>query len=161
MSRHAPPAATDRGLPFWAGAAVGWALIAWGIAGVARNALDTRPADLVRFVAGGIVLHDLLIVPLALLVALVVVRAVPRRMRRWVQAALVVAAPLALFAYPQLRGYGRIPGNPTALPHDYATNLTLVLLALAAALATVAVASAQWSRRRRRSGRLGSVSRHP
>jgi hypothetical protein len=133
---------------FWVGAAAGWALVAWGIAGVVRHRVDTRPADLVRFVVGGIVIHDLIVVPLALVVTLVVARTVPVGPRRWAQAALVVAAPLTLFAYPLVRGYGRIPGNPTALPHDYATNLALVLLAVGAVVAVAAGAAAR-SRHRR------------
>ncbi len=140
----APPGATDRGPVFWVGAAAGWALVAWGIAGVVRHRVDTRPADLVRFVVGGIVIHDLIVVPLALVVA----RAVPLGLRRWAQAALVMAAPLALFAYPLVQGYGRIPGNPTALPHNYATNLALVMLAVGAVVAVAAGVAAR-SRHRR------------
>ncbi len=145
MTTEAPPGSTDRGPVFWVGAAAGWALIAWGVLGVVRHRVDTRPADLVRFVVGGIVIHDLMVVPLALVVALVVARTVPRQPRRWVQAALVVAAPLALLAYPLVRGYGRIPGNPSVLPHDYATNLVIVL---ASVVTLTALMAAIRSRRR-------------
>jgi hypothetical protein len=123
---------------FWTTAVLGWAVIAWGVAGVVRHHVDTRPADLLRFVAGGILLHDLVVVPLALVGAYLLNRAVPAPWRRWVQVTLVVAAPLALFAYPMVRGFGRIPGNPTALPHDYATNLALVVTAVVAIVAALA-----------------------
>jgi hypothetical protein len=108
------------------------------VAGVVRHHVDTRPADLLRFVAGGILLHDLVVVPLALVGAYLLNRAVPVPWRRWVQVTLVVAAPLALFAYPMVRGFGRIPGNPTVLPHDYATNLALVVTAVVAIVAALA-----------------------
>ena len=56
-----------------------------GVAGVVRHHVDTRPADLLRFVAGGILLHDLVVVPLALVGAYLLNRAVPAPWRRWVQ----------------------------------------------------------------------------
>ena len=124
---------------FWFSAAAGWAIIAWGVAGALRHHIDSRPVDLLRFVAGGILVHDLAAVPLALLVAAVVNRAVPPGSRRWIQATLVIVGCLALLAYPLLRGFGRLPTNPTALPHDYAVNLAWVLLVVVMAVACVAV----------------------
>ncbi|MBA2438823.1 MAG: hypothetical protein H0V52_10830 [Acidimicrobiia bacterium] len=138
---------------FWTTAVLGWAVIAWGVAGVVRHHVDTRPADLLRFVAGGILLHDLVVVPLALVGAYLLNRAVPVPWRRWVQVTLVVAAPLALFAYPMVRGFGRIPGNPTVLPHDYATNLALVVTAVVAIVAALATTH----RRRPRPSRRTAV----
>lgn len=142
MSGAPPAAPAHRAVVFWVSAVLGWGVIAWGVAGAVRHQVDTRPADLARFVVGGILIHDLLVVPLALVTAYALGRVVPAPWRRWVQAALIVAAPLALFAYPQLRGYGRIPGNPTALPHDYATNLALVVAAVVAVCAAAAVVGA-------------------
>lgn len=124
---------------FWTSAVVGWSAIAWGVGGIVRQSVDTRPGDLVRFVVGGILVHDLVVVPLVLVAAWVVLRAVPARWRRWVQATLIVAGPLTLFASPMVRGYGRIPGNPTALPHDYAANVGLVLLVVVGTVALGAV----------------------
>lgn len=146
MTEEPPAASSKPGAVFWTTAVLGWAVIAWGVAGVVRHHVDTRPADLLRFVAGGILLHDLVVVPLALVAAYLLNRAVPAPWRRWVQVTLVVAAPLALFAYPMVRGYGNIPGNPTALPHDYAANLVLVVLAVAT---VCVVASVVGSLRRR------------
>ncbi|MBW3573319.1 MAG: hypothetical protein KY450_00425 [Actinobacteria bacterium] len=132
---------------FWGSAAAGWAVIAWGVWGAVGQHVDTRPADLVRLVVGGILVHDLVVVPLALLGTWVVARVVPARGRRWVQAALVATAPLALFAYPMVRGFGRLPDNPTALPHHYAANLALVTSAVALAVAAVAAVDALRRRR--------------
>lgn len=159
MSTETPAGSTDRGTAFWVSAAAGWALIAWGFAGVARHQVDTRPADLARFVAGGLLVHDLVLVPTTLLAALVVVWVVPRRWRRWVQAALVVAAPLALFAYPLVRGFGRIPTNPTALPHDYATNLAWVVAVVVTAVAVVSAVMACRVRARLRAPPRGARGR--
>lgn len=112
---------------FWATAAVGWGVIGWGVAGVFRNSLDTRPANLATFVVGGVALHDLVVAPLAVLAGVAVVRAVPRRARGPVQAALVVSAVVALFAYPLVRAYGLAANNPTSLPYNYGRNLVIVL----------------------------------
>ncbi len=99
MTEEPLSTASKPGAVFWTTAVLGWAVIAWGVAGVVRHHVDTRPADLLRFVAGGILLHDLVVVPLALVAAYLLNRAVPAPWRRWVQVTLVVAAPLALFAF--------------------------------------------------------------
>ena len=112
---------------FWITAAIGWAVIAWGVVGVFSNSLDTRPANLAKFVVGGALLHDLLVAPLAILAGVLVTRAVPAKARGPVQAALVVSAIVGLFAFPLVRGYGLAANNPTSLPHNYGMNLLIVL----------------------------------
>ena len=112
---------------FWASAVVGWGVIAWGVIGILSNSLDTRPANLARFVVGGALLHDLVVAPLAILAGVLLVRAVPGRARAPIQAALVVSAIVALFAYPLVRAYGLAANNPTSLPRNYGLNLAIVL----------------------------------
>ena len=116
-----------RGPGFWTSAAAGWAVIAVGLVGILSNRIDTRPASLARFVVGGALLHDLLVAPVVLALALVVARLVPGRARPVVQVALFVTAVVSLFAFPLVRGYGRAARNPTSLPHDYTLNLLVVL----------------------------------
>lgn len=112
---------------FWISAAVGWAVIGWGVVGIFRHSLDTRPANLAKFVVGGALLHDLLVAPLVILAGVLLARAVPGRARGPVQAALAVSAIVALFAWPLVRAYGLAAHNPTSLPHNYALNLVIVL----------------------------------
>jgi hypothetical protein len=112
---------------FWVSAGVGWAVIAWGVVGVFSNRLDTRPANLARFVVGGALLHDLVVAPLAIVAGVLLARAVPARARAPIQAALVVSAIVALFAYPLVRAYGLAANNPTSLPRNYGLNLAIVL----------------------------------
>ena len=114
-------------LRFWISAAIGWAVIAWGVIGILSNSLDTRPANLAKFVVGGALLHDLLVAPVAVLVGVLIARTVPAPARGPVQAALAVSAIIALFAYPLVRGYGLAANNPTSLPHNYGLNLVVVL----------------------------------
>ena len=132
-------AAPKRGPLFWASAAVGWALILWGVRGALHHRIDTRPSQLARFLLGGALAHDLVVAPLALLAGVALSRTVRGRWRAPVQSALFIAATLALFTYPALRGYGRALHNPTSLPHDYARNLAIVVTAVVLAIAAGAI----------------------
>ena len=120
----------NRGPLFWLSAAAGWALILWGVRGALHHRIDTRPGQLARFLAGGALLHDLVVAPIVLLVGLAVARVVPAAWRSAVQAAAVISACVALFSYPLVRGFGRGAHNPTSLPHNYALNLTVVVAAV-------------------------------
>ena len=141
MSSTAPRAqAAKGGALFWLSAVAGWVVIAVGVRGIVQNSLDTRPGNLARFVVGGALLHDLVVAPLVIVVAVGVGRAVPRRARAVVQGALVVSAVVALFSYPLVRAYGLAANNPTSLPHDYATNLLVVLGVVWAAAAVLVLA---------------------
>ena len=112
---------------FWITAAVGWAVIGWGVFGIFSNSLDTRPANLAKFVVGGALLHDLLIAPVVIVAGVLLARSVPARARGPVQAALAVSAIVALFAWPLVRAYGLAANNPTSLPHNYGRNLLVIL----------------------------------
>ena len=124
---------------FWVSAAAGWAVIAVGLRGIFTNSLDTRPANLARFVVAGALLHDLLVAPVVIVLAVALARNVPGRARAAVQAALAVSGIVALFSYPLVRAYGLAAHNPTSLPHNYAANLLIVLGVVWAVAAAVAV----------------------
>lgn len=124
---------------FWISAAAGWGVIGFGVWGILSNGLDTRPANLARFVVGGALLHDLVVAPLVILLGVLFARAVPGRARGTVQAALVISGIVALFSYPLVRAYGLAANNPTSLPHNYALNLTIVLGVVWAVAALVVV----------------------
>ncbi len=112
---------------FWASAAAGWAVIAWGLRGILQHSLDTRPANLAKFVVGGALLHDLFVAPLVIVAGVALARAVPGRARAVVQGALAISGMVALFSYPLVRAYGLAAHNPTSLPHNYTANLLIVL----------------------------------
>jgi hypothetical protein len=143
VTRADQPASAGRrtGPVFWISAAAGWAGIGVGLRGILEHSLDTRPADLARFVVGGALLHDLVVAPLVILLGVLVGRAVPARARSVVQAALVVSGAVALFSYPLVRAYGLAANNPTSLPHNYTANLLGVLGIVWAVAATVVVVS--------------------
>lgn len=112
---------------FWISAAIGWAIIAYGLRGLFHHHVDTRPPNLGLFVIGGDVVHDLLFAPVVLLIGVAVARVAPRRWRSGVQAALIISGCLMLFAYPLVRDYARVIHNPSSLPHNYTANLTIVI----------------------------------
>lgn len=116
-----------RGAAFWVATAAGWALIAWGLRGIAAHRTDTRPGQLLRFFATGLAAHDLLLAPVVLAVGVVVARSVPGRWRPPVQTALFFAGTASLYAYPLVRGYGHGLGNPTSLPRHYGLGLVMVV----------------------------------
>jgi hypothetical protein len=136
-----------RGLLFWGSAAAGWALILWGVRGALHHHVDTRPGQLVRFLIGGALAHDLVLAPLVLLTGVVLARWVAGRWRAPIQAALVISGTLVLFTYPELRGYGHALGNPTSLPHNYAANLAEVVAAVVIATTVAALVGVSASRR--------------
>ena len=150
-------AAPRRGPLFWLSAAGGWALIAWGARGALHHDIDTRPGQLVRFLLGGALAHDLVLAPAALLIGVLITRRVGGRWRAPLQSALFISATLVLFAYPLVRGYGRVFRNPTSLPHNYAANLTALVAAVAVGTAVVALVSPN----RRRDGGAPAPGRRP
>jgi hypothetical protein len=137
---------TRRPPSFWVGAAIGWAVIAYGLRGLWHHRLDTRPANLARFVVGGALIHDLLLAPVVLLLGIALSRIVPPAIRAVVQGALIVSACLALFSWPLVRDYARVLHNPSSLPHNYTANLGIAIglvWLVAAALAAAKIRKAR------------------
>ncbi len=123
-------------------AAVGYGL--WGLVGTADR---TRPVFAALWFGGGVLAHDALLAPGALLVAGAVVRWVPVRARSVVQGALFVSAAVSLVALPLVAGLGGAAGNPSANPLPYPRNLALVLAAVWGAAVLLVVARAVRDRR--------------
>jgi len=123
---NAPTTPSSRGPMFWLAAAAGWALMIFGVRGIFIHHIDTRPWDLGRFFAGGLIGHDLLFAPLVAVVALAARRVIPGRLRGPVEAAVFVAGTVFLFAYPGIRRFADVLHNPTSLPHNYTVNAALV-----------------------------------
>ena len=95
------------------------ALISYGIVGLLCNATDTHPRNFLAFFVGSALAHDLVLVPLVLAIGWLGLRRVPPAVRPALAAALVVAGPVVLYAYPFIRGYGRDAHNPSLLPNQY------------------------------------------
>lgn len=145
----APTADERPGATFWIGLVVGGGVMAFGIRGVLMNARATHPTELVRWVVGADLLHDLLFAPVVIAAGWLVVRAVPRSWRVPVQAGLVACGVAALVGWAAWRGYGRatVPDNPTVQPLDYTTAI-LTVWAIVGAIVAIWIAIAAIGRRR-------------
>lgn len=110
---------------------------------------DVRdPADVLVWLGGAALLHDVLIAPAVLLVGLVVVRGGTRGP---VRGALLVAGALTAVALPVLLRPGRT-ANPSVLPLDYPRNWLISLVAVFTVTALWAAARG-FARGRRRPDR--------
>jgi hypothetical protein len=147
MSATAAPRRHPR--PAWIGVAVGWALVVNGARGLLHDADATRPADAARWFAGLLLVHDAILVPVALLVGWAVGRLVPRVAVVPVRLGVAGSAVVLALAWPLVRGYGRRAANPTLLPLDYTRNLLIVLAAIWAVVGVAIVASVLSARARR------------
>ena len=86
-------------------------------------------SDLVHtavWLAGGVVLHDFVLVPLTLLLGLVLVRLLPANLRAPVAGGLVVLGTVTLMAVPVLGGWGANADNPTILDRNYPVGWLVV-----------------------------------
>jgi hypothetical protein len=136
----APAPPPRYGRLFWALLPVGGLLMAWGLAGLFRDAASTVPASWLRWFLGGLLAHDLLLAPAVLAVGLAV-RRLPPALQAPARAALIVSGTLGLMSVPLLLGYGRAtqPGNVSLLPGDYPRSLAITAGAVWAAAAAWAL----------------------
>ncbi|MEX5633323.1 hypothetical protein [Parafrankia sp. FMc2] len=128
----------------------GLAALGYGLAGLVTHPRPVNLPNSTRWLAGGVLVHDLVLVPATVLVGLVLARFVPAPYRAVAQGALIVSASVALMCLPLWLGYGGTPGNPTTNPLPYRRNLALVLGAVWAAAAAIMILRAVRRRRRHR-----------
>ena len=134
--------------------ALGAGTAGFGLIGLLVNASQTHPANWLTYLVGGLLAHDALLVPLIAAVSVLLVRALPGRVRGAAMAALFIGGSLVLVAIPVLSGKGRLANNPSILPsHHYALDL---LIAVAIAWMLVAIAARATARAPRSSTRAGS-----
>ncbi len=134
--------AGPRGWWFWSGLVLGWGVMAYAVRGALMDSGGTNPSQLVRWVIGGALLHDLLVAPIVTGIAVLLAWRAPAWWGRPVAAAAAVTAIVVLFSWPVLRGYGRHPGNSSTLPRNYGAGLAWVLGAVWLVTAAVVVVRA-------------------
>ena len=141
----------ERSRWFWPALAAGWALIAVGIVGMFSQRDRTTPFQLVRYVIGFLLVHDLIVAPVVIGVGWLVTRFVPAVARGPLRAALALSALVVAFSWPLLRRYGEHATNDSALPLDYRRTVPAVL-AVVWLVALGVLAARVVSVRRRRAG---------
>lgn len=134
------------GVGFWVAMALGGSVALFGAGGLLTAEGNDLPSFIPWF-AGGALLVDLVVVPLAAAVGLVGRRFVPSPAWPPVRAGLLASAALAVFAAPLIIDLGGRPDNDSLRPRDYGSGLlTAVAVVWAIALA-VAVATMLADRR--------------
>ncbi|MCX5418275.1 hypothetical protein [Streptomyces sp. NBC_00078] len=108
--------------------------------------MDVRDvSDVLVWLGGAVVLHDVVIAPVVLLAGLLLVRG---GVRGPVRGALLVVGVLSAVALPVLLRPGRT-ANSSVLPLDYPRNYLIALAAVATMTATWSAVRALGRRRRR------------
>ncbi len=138
------PARTDTeasrfGPAFWVGMVVGVAVVAFG----AMNLVEVqrpRLPSIGRWFVGGALALDLILVPVAAAVGVLLRRVVPDLAWPPVRAALLASAVLVAFSLPLILDKGGRPDNASLRPRAYESGLAWALLAvwLVAGLAAAA-----------------------
>lgn len=112
-------------------AATGVGFIAWGL-WLMRDFTREQLTSEAFWLAGGVVLHDAVLAPVAVLIGLVGARLLPRAFRRSAATAFVVWGTLTIAFLPVLSGQGGKPGNDTILGRPYVLSWVVMTLLLAA-----------------------------
>lgn len=122
---------------------VGLGALIFGLRGLITGGVATHwPVPVVWLVAG-VLVHDLVLVPLLAAAGWVLARLVPAPARPVVRGGLLLAGVLTLVALPLLSGKGDA-SNPSLTPLHYTRNWA-ILLALTAVV-TVSLAVLRWQR---------------
>ena len=124
----APTRGGPSGVLFWASAAIGVGMIAIGVAGVLRDQDATVPRNLALWLFGSGIVHDVVVIPLAVLLGWATGRVLPRYAWTPVRLGLAWSALISIMFWPAVRGWGVREGNPSLFPLDYARNLTVTLV---------------------------------
>lgn len=112
---------------FWTCAAIGLAVLAYGVGGLFLEGDRTHPEQWIRWFAGSLIVHDFVVTPIVIAVGSYLVGRVQRPYRAIVQGTLFATGVITLTTWPFLRGYGLRSDNASVLPNNYALGLSLVL----------------------------------
>lgn len=119
----------------------GIALLAVGAGKLATTSGDVATAAaVVAWLVGGVLIHDLVVAPLALALAAGGRRWLPPSWQRGAIVMLVIVGSMSVWALPVLTGLGARPDNPTLLDRNYAAGW-LIVAALALVASVVLVVS--------------------
>jgi hypothetical protein len=125
-------AATDErpGVGFWFGLALGTPIMAYGAYELVDQVGWPRAFDVATWLGGGLLLHDLVLVPIVLASVWAVGRVAPCALRNPLRAGILGSALVVAVAWPALRGYGNRSDNATVHPLDYGSAVLTALALL-------------------------------
>jgi hypothetical protein len=108
-------------------AAVGIVLVLYGAGRILFSVPPPLLAVLGAWMVGALLIQHGVVSPLVVAVGAALRRGVPDRARRFLQAALIVAAMVTVVAIPLMLRQGTQPPAKALLLQNYAANLTLLL----------------------------------
>ncbi|MCD9199935.1 hypothetical protein [Aeromicrobium wangtongii] len=111
--------------------AIGLGCIGWG-GWLMRDFTREQLTSEAFWLAGGVVLHDAVLAPLAVLIGALGARLLPRGFRRSAATAFCVWGTLTIAFLPVLSGEGGKAGNDTILGRPYLLSWIVMTLLLAA-----------------------------
>lgn len=132
--------------------AVGVLATAYGAWLLVSRQHGSQVRQVVEWAVAGVILHDVVLAPVALGLGWLGDRLLPRRIARTAALALLLVGTLTIVAIPVLDGAAAGP-NPTLLDRDYATGWLLAVGVLVLGLAggaTISLISSTAARSRRR-----------
>lgn len=136
---------SEYGRVFWVLGGVGWALMAFGVWGILKEARATAPPELAAWVVGAAVMHDLVVAPVVFSVGRSLARASAGPPRAVLQVGLILTGILVLYSIPVVGGFGRLGDNPSLLPQEYGASLVALVVAVWGVMGAAMV----WGWRRR------------
>jgi hypothetical protein len=140
---------------FWVAAAVGGAVVVFGLYGLYTHLAASRRGDFAKWFLGADLLNDLVIIPLACTVGYLVTRLVRPPWRFPLEAGLFATAVVLAVGWVPLHHYGGAArGNPSVQPLDYTSAVATVLAVVWATVAAWTIAAAlRRANDRRQAGR--------
>lgn len=109
----------------------GVAMLGYGIVRIFTDAKDTKPASLLRWLLGALLVHDLLIAPMVLGIGWLLARFCPPRARRYLQAGLICGGLVSSVGVLLIWRQGKAAASLALLQQDYRRNLLIVLAIVA------------------------------
>ena len=115
------------GVGFWIGLALGTPVMVYGAYELVQQVGWPRAFDVAKWLGGGLLLHDLVLVPIVLALVWVVGRIASPLVRNPLRTGILGSALIVAIGWPALRGYGYHSDNPTIHPLDYGTAVLTAL----------------------------------
>lgn len=137
----------EPGPGFWIGFTLGVPVVVYGIVQLVGKTGWPRSWATGRWLVGGLVVHDAVLVPVVLALVWGLGRVTPVWLRTPMQAGVLMTGLVLALGWPGLRGYGDRADNATVHPLDYGSAV-LTALVLVWAVVAVWAAARRWSRAR-------------
>lgn len=128
----------------WLVILVGFGVMGWAVLGVFSEAERTAPVSWFTWLIGGALVHDLIVLPLVLLVGAGFASLGRPGLARSLRWAVAVGAVITVASFPVVARFGARSDNPTVLPLPAGRNLVYIWVGL---LAVAVVVGLLWDRR--------------